>query len=449
MAGMSVSGLSSGLNTDAIIAQLMDVERQPRTRLDLRSRQASSRQTSLQDLQGKLAALQTAVANLKSTTLFSNTQTVTSSDPTRVAALRTTGAPAGGFTIDVTRLASAAYATGTWAAPAAATTLTADGHDTAIAAGASVDDAVVAVNSDSAATVWASNVAGQLVLSHRQTGSAALTVSSSALSGVTTVAGQQASYSVNGGAAQASDSNEIANAIPGVTLTLKSTTSGSVTVNVGVPGPDPDAITAKMKAFVDSYNAAIDAIKAKTEEQKVVKPATDADRMKGLLQGDSMLTSVLSQLRIAIGSPVAGLPDAMNELADLGISTGAASGAARFADDSVTGHLKFDETKFRAALATDPTGVKTVLGATTAGGGVGAALAGVLDPVLKTDGVIDARLKSTKTQVSDLGKQMAAMDDRLALKEQSYRAMFTRLETALSQSQAQQQWLSGQIAALG
>lgn len=449
MAGMSVGGLASGLNTDAIITQLMDVERQPRTRLDLRSRQASSRQTSLQDIQAKLRTLQTAVADLKSTTLFANTQVVGSSDPTRVAVQRTTGAPAGGFAIDVTRLASAAYATGTWTAPGAATTLTADGHDTAIAANASVDDAVAAVNSDSAATVWASNVAGQLVLSHRQTGAAALTVSSSALSGVTTVAGQQASYSVNGGAAQTSDSNEVTTAIPGVTLTLKGATSGSVTVNVGVPGPDPDAITAKVKAFVDAYNSAIDAVKAKTEEQKVVKPANDADRMKGLLQGDSMLTSVVSQLRIATGSPVAGLPDALNELADLGISTGAASGGARFSDESVSGHLSFDESKFRAQLAANPTGVKTLLGATTAGGGIGAALAGVLDPVLTTDGTMDARLTSTKSQVTDLGKQMAAMDDRLALKEQSYRAMFTRLETALSQSQAQQQWLSGQIAALG
>jgi flagellar hook-associated protein 2 len=40
------------------------------------------------------------------------------------------------------------------------------------------------------------------------------------------------------------------------------------------------------------------------------------------------------------------------------------------------------------------------------------------------------------------------MDDRLALKEQTLRAQFTAMETALSQSQTQSSWLSGQLSAL-
>lgn len=448
MPSLSVGGLASGLDSDAIVAQLMAAERAPRNRLDLQSRQTTARQTALQDIQGKLTALQTAVANLKSTSLFANVQSLASSDATRVGATRTAGAPAGGFTVSVSQLATAAYATGTWTPPGAATTITVDGHDTAVAAGATIDDAVSAINSDAAATAWASNVGGQLVLSHRQTGTAvALTASSPALSGVTVVAGQQAQYAINGGAAQTSDSNEITSAIPGVTLSLKGVTSSPVTVSVGVPGPDPDAITAKAKSFVDAYNAVVDVIRAKTGEQKVRDPQTDADRMKGLLQGDTMLTGLLGQLRVAATSAVAGLPDGRNELADIGISTGAASGTARFSDASVAGRLTFDEAKFRAALAADPAGVKDLLGVTGAGG-AGAALANVLTPALSADGTMDSRLSSTRSRITDLGRQMAAMDDRLALKEKGYKAMFARLETALAASQAQQQWLSGQLAAL-
>ena len=52
-----------------------------------------------------------------------------------------------------------------------------------------------------------------------------------------------------------------------------------------------------MKAFVDQYNSTLDFIRSKLDEKKVVNPQTTADQQAGLLNGDSMLEGILSQLR--------------------------------------------------------------------------------------------------------------------------------------------------------
>ena len=59
-------------------------------------------------------------------------------------------------------------------------------------------------------------------------------------------------------------------------------------------------MTAKVKAFVDQYNSTLDFIRSKLDEKKVVNPQTTADQQKGLLNGDTMLEGILSQLRNAM-----------------------------------------------------------------------------------------------------------------------------------------------------
>src|ERR671930_273466 len=92
--------------------------------------------------------------------LFADTQTVDSSDPSKVTATRTGGTGPGGYTIAVTQLASATQTSYAWSAP------TADWQigGVTIHAGTSLDDAVGLINGDAKATVYAANVSGRLVL---------------------------------------------------------------------------------------------------------------------------------------------------------------------------------------------------------------------------------------------------------------------------------------------
>ena len=453
---LNVGGLASGLDTNSIVDQLMAIERQPRNRLTQQQTLTQARQTLLQDFQTRLRSVETAARDLRSVTLYAQTQAVESSDPTKVVASTATGAGVGGYQVEVSQLANSAQRTFTFASPASAGTITIDGHGTAVAAGASINDVVAAINSDVNATVYAAATdSGTLVLSSRQTGDTgsgfvAVTDPTGALTeqGAKARQGKDALFTVDGVAGSAS-SNTVTNAIAGVKLMLKgvTTTSGALTVTVDAPAADSDAIKTKLQAFVDVYNSTVDAIRTKLTEKTVPGATTDADRQQGLLYGDTQLTDMLSRMRQAIYTPVAGLPAGMSSLADLGISTGDASPA--ISQDALAGKLTLDTAKLDKALENDQGGVRNLLGGVNNAGGWARSFEAVVHAADTTGGPLDVRINGASDEIKDLQASMASMDERLALREQSLRSQFAAMEAALSQSQSQSQWLQGQLASLG
>jgi len=112
MAGVSLSGMASGLDTNAIVAQLMAIERQPLTRLDATRLRAEGRRTALDDIATKLRALMTAQTALSAQTASTATvQKIDVSDPTRVGARVASPVTPGGYVVQPTRLASAQMST--------------------------------------------------------------------------------------------------------------------------------------------------------------------------------------------------------------------------------------------------------------------------------------------------------------------------------------------------
>ena len=96
MAGLVLGGLSSGMDTQAVIDQLMQIERQPETRLKLRESAVQARQSALQDVASRLRNLMGAVRDLGSVSTWASTQSLDVSDPTKLTATRTGGAAPGG-----------------------------------------------------------------------------------------------------------------------------------------------------------------------------------------------------------------------------------------------------------------------------------------------------------------------------------------------------------------
>lgn len=123
MAGIQLSGLASGLDTGAIISQLMSIERQPRDRLELRQTSEQARRDALSEVSTKLRSLKLAASDLRSTSVWADTQSATSSDETKLDVRRTAGAGPGGYEIAVTRLASSTQHTYGYAPPASGTKL--------------------------------------------------------------------------------------------------------------------------------------------------------------------------------------------------------------------------------------------------------------------------------------------------------------------------------------
>lgn len=454
---LNIGGLASGLDTNAIVDQLMALERQPRTKLDQKATLITARQQVLSDFQSRLRAVEAAAKDLRSVSLWAQSQSVGTSDATRLAAAIVPGAGAGvgGYQVEVSQLANAAQRTYAFRSPASAGTITIDGHDTAVAAGASIADVVSAINSDASATVYAAATdGGTLVLSARRTGDTgtgfiSVTDGTGALTEDLAKAkqGRDALFTVDGVAGSAS-TNEVTNAIAGVRLTLRGVTSvsGPLTVTVGAPASDTDAIKRKLQAFVDVYNSTVEAIRAELDERSVPNARTDADRQRGMLNGDTTLTAILSQMRQAIYTSVRDLPAGMSSLADLGVSTGSAS--ATVSRDAVAGKLTIDARKLDLALANDASRVRDLLAGPANAGGWVRGFERIVHDADTTGGTIDVRITGADAELKRLQRSMADMDDRLELRERTLRAQFAAMESALAQSQQQSSWLSGQLAGL-
>jgi flagellar hook-associated protein 2 len=457
-----LTGLASGLDTSSIISQLMAIDRMPEKQMQIKKSQAAQRQQLLQDFDTKLKALATAAAGLSDVTLWSSKQQVTSNDPGRISAVMTSGAGVGGTTIDVARLASSQQRSYTYTTNAAADdTLTfRDSGGSAVAtvtitAGSDISSAVAAINANAAAPVYAAVVGGnKIYLSSKTTGApGAFSVDpSTTLSGATLVQqGLPALYSVNGAPQQSSDTNTLTDAVPGVTLTLNGVTpAGSpVTINVSAPAVDQNAVTSKVHAFVDSYNGVLDWIRTKTQEKVVPDASTAADYLQGVLHGDSMLIDLEYQLRRAVSSTISdvpGLPSTLNSLMSLGISTGATTGDATFSKDAVAGKLTVDDTKLTAALTSDPTSVKKLLGGIAGTGGFANDFQSITSPLTQFNGVLETRIQGETDTQDDMTKRIADMEDRLSIKENLLKQQFAAMEAAMSQSQT----LQGQmLASLG
>jgi flagellar hook-associated protein 2 len=435
MAGISISGLGSSLDVESIIAKLMQVESAPRARLELRQGQAKAREEALREIGSKLQAVSDAAADLRSISLWSDVQAVQSSAPNSVAVRQLSGAGPGGYQVEVTQLARAEQRTYAFSTSATPSQLTINGKAIELGANATLADAVAAINARSETGVYAVASGGQLVLSGRQTG-AANTIAASGATVAENEAkrkiGLDAVFSVDG-VVETSASNVVTSAVPGLELTLKSLTAGAATITIGNPGPDDEAIEAKLKSFLATYNSAVDAIRAKLTDPRVPQATTQAQANHGVLFGDTQFNGLLAQMRQFVNESGIGA---------LGISTGAPGAAVGAESDSVLGHLVLDQAKLGAALTAEPAAMKKLAS------GFAESLSGLLAPTIGTSGTISGRIGATSSESRQLSESMTALNTRLEKREERLHLQFAALESTLLKSHTQSNWLSGQLAQL-
>ncbi|HWT22466.1 MAG TPA: flagellar filament capping protein FliD [Solirubrobacteraceae bacterium] len=453
MASIALSGVASGIDTATIVSQLMQLERQGQTRVTYRQKHVEAQATGLKDIKSKLDALKSAATALRDVATWKENQTVESSDPARVAVTRTGGAPIGGTSIRVTQLASSAQKTYAWTESATASTLTLDDADPAtdpvtvgIGANAKAADVAAAINGKAGSPVFAAVVSGKLVLSSRATGETAdFSAAGGGLSAPEAeTAGKDAKYFLeNDPVEKSSPTNVVSNALAGVTLTFKATTTQPVGVTVGEPALDKSGITSKVKAFVEAYNAVVTLARGELSEKKVASPTSNTQAAQGALFGDGGVSGMLSKLRLQMSEDYTALGNAtrLDDLADLGISSGKPGSSATQAK---SGLLTFDEAKFSEALSSDSQAVRRLLG----GAGTPAFAQDVEKLVDQFGDMIDSRVTTIDKQARRIGDDLTRAESRLAAQEKRLKAQFAAMESALGQSQTQQSWLTGQLNAL-
>lgn len=441
MAGISLGGLNSGLDTETMITQLMAIEAKPKTLLQNAQKKEEARKTALEDIARQMRSLSTAVTDLRSALTWGNVQKASSSDESKVSAVITgSGAPAGTVTVNVLQLARAEQRTFDYTK----SNVTINGKAIDLTGTADIAEAVKKINETDGVGVYAGVVNNQLVLTSRELGG---TISQSGLTpNGPVVTGQMTQYEVNG--VRQTDTNKSVvepGGLPGVQLTLKAV--GSSSLSVTAPGADNDKIKGKIEAFVTAYNATIEIVNTKLTEQKVKGASTQADMGKGILRGDSQLQSLLSGMR----STITGLdstPGVVDSFAELGIGVAKSTESGTTSPDSKLGKIALDATKLTAALTADPAAVRKALGGSGVDG-LSQSLDKVLDRVGKAkDGYLAQSKDAADAQIKRITTRVEDFDRRLTTIEARYRKQFTALETALGNSQSQQGWLSGQINSL-
>src|SRR3954452_7930931 len=176
MAGLSLGGLASGLDTTTIISQLMAIDRAPETRMQLQQSVLQARQTALTDVGTRVRNLLDTAKDLGDVATWADTQSLDVSDSTKLTATRLSGAAPGGHDINVMALARSeqrSYAFEPGAATvtigAATINLTADDDGQAAA------DKINASASSPVYAVWVQDPLGdatkdRLVLTRKDTG---------------------------------------------------------------------------------------------------------------------------------------------------------------------------------------------------------------------------------------------------------------------------------------
>lgn len=461
MAGLSLSGLASGVDTTSIVDQLMALERQRLTKIGYRKAAVGGQQTALKEVGSKLAALKDAALALSADSTWAQKQTVESSDPTRVAVSMLSGAGIGGHSIHVDRLASSAqrrfeFGAGSFdgdGKTTEATTLNLAYADATasvaidIAAGSTKQQIADAINARTSGPAVAAIVNGpdgeQLVVSARKTGEQSeftMTSSSAVLAEDgdfvrTPAADLRAAFRVGTGGVQYWDSNIVEHAVPGVRLTFKAVTASPAAVTVSENTLDRDGIKAKVKAFVDAYNAVVDTTRGKLTEQAAKNPTSDFQAARGQLFGDTGLTSMLSRLRQDMSEIVSAA--GINDLGDLGIGSPKATGTT--SADAKAGKIVLDEAKLTAALDTDFTAVQSFLATFSKD---------VEDFVKVQTTSIDDRVKAGDGTTKRIQDTIDRANERIDAREKRLKAQFAAMELALQNSQTQGAWLAGQIAGL-
>ncbi|MFQ5736270.1 MAG: flagellar filament capping protein FliD [Thermodesulfobacteriota bacterium] len=441
MAISASSGVTSGIDYQSLITQLVGIKRQSVTALEKTKKGFEDTRTAFETLGKKLTALSTAASDLKSATGFSVFNTDVT-DSTVLAATATSSASYGTFSVRVDAIANAHKMAADGVA--ADTTVVAAGAGSfsfQVGAGTvqtvAVDatttitglkDAINALNAGVTASVvndGSPTNPYRLILSSNTTGTAnAITITqndTSLLFSTTLQAAQDASVNVDG-MQYTRSTNTISDIITGVNLELKSANPAQ-TVTLAV-SRNTDEITKKIQAFVDGYNGVVDYIKSKNRYDKDLKVA-------GEFFGDSVARSVWEDLRRTMTGAVAGLPSDMNRLLHAGITS-----------DSF-GKMTLDSTKLTDALASDFDGVVSLFKddpASTKGfGGL------IYDLADSMTNIVDGRIKNKQDGLSKSIKRidmdMIEKESALALYEDNLRAQFTGLETMLASLKSQSSFL--------
>ena len=462
---ITATGISSGLDVEGLVTQLMALEKAPLTALAKKQSVAQTKISALGSLKSILSSVQTAAKAFVPSTGQTASEKLSSysasiADAT-IASVTTSGkAVAGTYSLKVDQLAKAHQIVSATTAfsPADAEGVTrlttggtltialgtaSDGDATkttsiAIDDGASIESIRDKINGASAgvSAVIVNGTAGkQLVLTGDTSGDNQF-ITLSGVDGLSydgsgsgvdefsqAQAAQGSKLTLNGIEVTAS-TNTVTTAVDGLTLNLLAESAEDADATSITVTRSTSSLTNAVTAFVKAFNgysttaASLGSYNATTETA-------------GTLNGDSTLRSAQNKMRSLLTNVPAELSGSTYKLlSNIGVSL------------QKDGTLTVDSTKLSDAINKDFTGVTKLLSA------VGTAFDEAIDGLTGTEGTIAARTEGINATIQRYEKQYEQIELRLGSIEKRYRTQFTSLETLISGMNSTSAYLTQQLTNL-
>jgi len=434
MAGISFSGIASGIDSQSIVSSLVSVAKIPINKLTTQKTTLNAQSKKLTDIKTKLTTLQTAAKALDSKSEAQGNK-VTTSDEKVLKATAAGGASMGSFKVNVTSLAqpertySNSFPSKSTVGQAGEGTLSlkvGEGEEVKIEIDTqdSLETIATKINASGAqvtAGIFHDGTNYRLQVTGRAAGeknAVEFTEGGTVSLGLTDPLNEKQKASdallTIDGLEVRSPTNSVTGAIPGVTLNLVD--KGSSVVNLDRDG---DGLKTKLDTFVTAYNDVMKTLN--TEFASVSGTAKSADS----LSGDSTLRSLQTTLR--------GLAQRASSNGDSKYSTLASIGLTSGRD----GTLSIDTTKYNAAVAADYEGVSSLLAGRTDGTGAMSTIASGLERFTSADGSLRTRIDGITNRNKRIDSQITSMQGRIDKYEEMLNKQYSTLEQTMAGLQSQ------------
>lgn len=234
---------------------------------------------------------------------------------------------------------------------------------------------------------------------------------------IKTVDQLDAKFTLNG-LAMTRSSNSITDAIAGVTLNLKQTTSAAASVSVKA---DVDSAKNRVKDFLNQMNSVLKWLQTKT--------AVDSTTyVRGPLAGNATYTGLRNTLRYMVMDRVTSVTDGDSTLGQIGIGFNEAG-------DIV---IK-DEAKFTEKLTANPQAVQALFANDD---GVAKRVFNEVEKYVKDKGILPQAKDGVANQMSSIDKRVKALEETMKRREEQIRNQLTRQLEMMATITAQQSTLS-------
>ncbi|BCO08492.1 flagellar hook-associated protein 2 [Desulfolithobacter dissulfuricans] len=441
---ISFGGLATGLDTNGIIDAIMNVERQPLARLETDKTWLNNRLSAFTELDSKLNTFLDSIANLGDPDVLAKRSVSLSSSDYFSATVSSEALAGTSYQVEVLSIAqvqktvsdagfadktSNTFGTGTLNLTVGTTTtgieITAENNSLEGIMQA-INDAGLGVTAsiinDGTASPYRLMLTGEDVGTSFSLDTTGLTGGTDTLGTFTdTQTATQAHIQVDGIDIY-SDNNTISEAIPGVTLDLTQTSTGTTTrVDVEL---NKTSIQSTIEEFAKGYNEVI---------QFITGQSTMGDTEAGVLAGDAGINSIKRHLQNMLTDPYSN-SGVFSTLSELGFET------------QKDGTLVVNSEKLSDAIDTNLDSVTSLLAGDDGQSGLASEFQDYLESMTdSSNGMLAGRKEAINNNIEQIDAQIERTEARLAKREETLRAQYLAMEQLVSQWNSTGDYLMQQL----